>query len=140
IGTGHRVITLLSQWGILQVCTGRRSIVLPANGPQTPAAVSAGPETARPQHTGLSAQTPAVHAGTADSSTRRLLTLELVHLGISIRTMRTQADPDDFETLQQLMLDAVRRAGGDRERIGDYELCVRLPDHGEPVTTVVIAA
>jgi len=54
--------------------------------------------------------------------------------------MRAQADPDDFETLQQLLLDAVRRVGGDRERVGEYELAVRLPGQDEPFTTVVAAA
>jgi hypothetical protein len=51
------------------------------------------------------------HAETAqaESATNRdMVTLELVYLGTSVRRMRTQADPDDLDALQQLMLDAAR--------------------------------
>lgn len=75
-----------------------------------------------------------------DRPQRYTLTLDLLHLGTRVRTMRAQADPDDFDTLQQLLLDAVRRAGGDPERVGEYELAVRLPGQDEPLTTVVAAA
>ena len=78
------------------------------------------------------------HAETA--AKRDLLMLELVHLGTSVRRMRTQADPEDLDALQQLMLAAVRRAGGDRSRIGEYEMNVRLAGSAETIETVVVAA
>jgi hypothetical protein len=42
------------------------------------------------------------------------LDIELFHLGQSVRTYRTQADPTNTDELLQLLLDAVRRTGGQR--------------------------
>jgi hypothetical protein len=81
------------------------------------------------------------HAETAQAQSaanRDLVTLELVPLGASVRRMRTQADPDDgLDALQQLMLDAVRRAGGDRSRSGESEMNARLAGSAETIATVV---
>jgi hypothetical protein len=83
------------------------------------------------------------HAETAQAESvaeRDLLTLELVHLGTSVRRMRTQADPDDLDTLQQLMLDALRRASGSWSRIGKSERNVRLAGSAdETLETGVVA-
>jgi hypothetical protein len=81
-----------------------------------------------------------VETAQAESAANRdLLTLELVHLGISVRRMRTQADPDDLDALQQLMLDAVRRGGSDRSRSGESEVNARLAGSAETIATVVVA-
>jgi hypothetical protein len=53
------------------------------------------------------------HAETAQTeiaANRDLVILELMPLGTSVRRMRSQADPDDLDALQPLMLDAARRA------------------------------
>jgi integrase len=147
VGTGHRVLALLNQWGVLQVRNGHPSLVLPC--PDTPAALGSVPaDTAAPAELGAA-------ASTAATSTNRdqdgqpvpsrpagvsLLRLRLLHLGNPVRSFATQADPDDFATLQQLLADAVGRAGGDRARIGEYELQVHLGDQPQPLTTVVMAA
>jgi hypothetical protein len=82
------------------------------------------------------------HAETvqAESAANRdLLTLELVHRGTSARRMRTKADPDDLDARQQLMLDALRRASGDRSRIGESEMDVRLAGPVETFAVGVVA-
>jgi integrase len=128
VGTAHRVMTLLNQWGILTVRNGRRSIVNAVEptdpGQQNPTAAGTEPATRTLR----------------EKASPHPLTLHLVHLGTSVRTMRTQADPDDVETLQKLLLDAVRRVGGDRSRIGEYELTVHLAGNPDAIATVVVAA
>jgi len=84
----------------------------------------------------------ASHAETVQAervAKRDLLTLKLVHLGVSVRRMRTQANPDDLDALQQLMLEAVRRGGGDRSRSGESEMNPRLSGGAETIATVVAA-
>jgi integrase len=128
VGTAHRVITLLSQWNVLRVCPGQRSLVLPLPAVSR-TTESNGNETTRPV------------AETAESKTRtQPLTLELLHLGRTIRILRTAADPHDFDALLRLMRDAVHRIGADPARIGEYEMAVRLADASEPLATVVTAA
>jgi hypothetical protein len=68
------------------------------------------------------------HAQTA--ANRDLLTLE---------RMRTQADPDDLDALQLLILDALRHADGDRSRIGEYETNIPLAGPAETLATGVVA-
>src|SRR5215470_5537789 len=70
---------------------------------------------------------------------RDLLRLELVHLGTGVRRVRTQADPAGFDALQQLMLDAARRAGGDRFRSGEAEMNLRLAGSEETLVAGVVA-
>jgi hypothetical protein len=73
------------------------------------------------------------------AANRDLLTLKLVHLGASVRRMRTLADPDDLDALQQLMLDVARRGGGDRSCSGESEMNLRLSGSAETIATVVAA-
>lgn len=68
---------------------------------------------------------------------REALDLELVHLGQRLRTYRTDADPNDSEELLQLLLDAVRRTGGQEANAGDYELVVRYAGERGVVTTFI---
>ena len=127
------MITLLRSWNVLTVRNGRPSLVRP---PADTAASSVGPA-------GAADHLAAARADRGERSQparRQVLTLELVHLGRHVRRLRTQADPDDFDALQRLMVDAVHRAGGDPSRIGEYEMNVHLADDAEPVATVVVAA
>jgi hypothetical protein len=66
------------------------------------------------------------------------LTLELVHVGSSVRRMGIQADRDEFDALQQLVLDADRCAGSDWSRIGESERNARLAGSAETLATVVV--
>jgi integrase len=149
IGTAHRVITLLSQWGVLSVANGRRSVVRALSTVPGPAetestlATSGGPTTeteSRPANQDHGERDQSRPASSQNSPRRPLLTLDLVHLGTRIRRLRAQADPNDFDTLQQLMLDAIRRVGADQSQLGDFEMAVHLDGNEEPITTVVIAA
>jgi integrase len=134
IGTAHRVITHLNQWGVLRVENGRRSVVRALDSSETATATtSAVTESAAPDPPDQSRPAPA-------PTSRQLLTLDLIHLGTRIRRVRAQANPDDFDTLQRLMLDAIRRTGADQSQLGDYEMAVHLDDTDKPITTVVIAA
>jgi len=140
IGTGHRIVSLLQRWGVVEVRNGRPSMVLPCPEPvePSPAVPSPQPHQIAAAPTPVDAPVPTPQPAVASSSS--LLRLDLVHLGTVGRTVTTQADPHDFATLQRLLADAVRRAGGDRARIGEYELAVHLADQAEPLTTVVMAA
>lgn len=68
---------------------------------------------------------------------REALDLEVVHLGQRLRTYRTHADPNNSEELLQLLLDAVRRTGGQQADIRDYELVVRYAGERGVVTTFI---
>jgi integrase len=65
------------------------------------------------------------------------LDIELVHLGQSVRTYRTQADPTNTDELLQLLLDAVQRTGGSQTNVRDYELLVRYAGDCGVVTTFI---
>jgi hypothetical protein len=67
-----------------------------------------------------------------------VLDLELVHLGRSVRTYRTEADPTDTAQLLGLLADAIRRNGGEDAKPADYELVVRYAGERGVVTTVVV--
>jgi hypothetical protein len=70
---------------------------------------------------------------------RDLLTLELVDVGSTVRRMGAQADRDEFDAPQQLMLDADRCAGSDCSRIGESERNAGLAGSAETLATVVVA-
>ena len=54
-----------------------------------------------------------------------------------MRTYRTQADPNNADELLQLLLDAVRRTGGNEADVRDYELVVRYAGERGVVTTFI---
>jgi hypothetical protein len=65
------------------------------------------------------------------------LDLQLVRLGRTVRTYRTEADPANTGQLLALLRDAVRRVGGDDADVSDYELVVRYAGERGIVTTVI---
>jgi integrase len=154
----HRTITQLKSKGVLEVRNGHRSVVLPRAEAGSTAGSQDRPQQAPPVApastavlTSVSTPTPAVEptpalaptaasVGQPSGSAAQLVTLDLMHLGTSVRKMTTEADPTDFAVLRKLLLAAVRRSGGDVSQVEDYELAVHLPGQTEPVTTVVVAA
>ena len=68
------------------------------------------------------------------------LDLEVRQLGKVAGKLRTAADPEDSDTLHQLLVQAIKRSGGDVTEIGDYELIVRHAGTDEVVATYVAAA
>lgn len=120
IGTAHRVLDLLKQWGLLSGGGrgNRHRIVRPTvDAPSPPH------ESARP--TGNAA--PAEEA----------LDLDLVHHGQVVRTFRTTADPGNTTQLLSLLVDTVRRVGPDRDP-ADYELVVRYAGERGIVATLIL--
>jgi hypothetical protein len=65
------------------------------------------------------------------------LDLQLIRLGRVLRAYRTEADSADTRQLLSLLLDAVRRVGGEDADAGDYELVVRYAGERGVITTVV---
>jgi DNA-binding transcriptional regulator YhcF (GntR family) len=65
------------------------------------------------------------------------LDIELFHLSQSVRTYRTQADPNNPDELLDLLLDAVRRTGGSEANVRDYELVVRYAGERGVVATFI---
>jgi integrase len=134
----HRAITHLKDRGVLEVRNGHRSIVLPCDEPHPTTAADMPPHSAVPGN--LATSQPEVPDISSEGSTPGLVTLDLMHLGTSVRTMITRADPTNFDILERLLRAAVRRVGGDPNDLIDYELVVHVPGQHEPVTTVVVAA
>jgi DNA-binding transcriptional regulator YhcF (GntR family) len=126
----HQAMQLLKSWGLL---TGggrgkRLAIVRPVAEDQPDEEPAVQHPTAVQPDGPVSA--PAVAAPEA-------LDIELFHLGQSVRTYRTQADPNNADELLQLLLDAVRRTGGNEADVRDYELVVRYASERGVVTTFI---
>jgi integrase len=119
VGTAHRALELLKSWQLLAGGGrgNRYTIVVP---PEPSPAPSAEPE--------LATEPDACEA----------LDLELMHLGRSVRTFRTEANPTDTAQLLALLTAAIRRAGGEDAKPADYELVVRYAGERGVVTTVVV--
>jgi hypothetical protein len=146
IGTAHRALTLLRTWGLVELSRGRRGIVLPANRGGLPVTqLATHKKEAATNFGAVSTESqPALLAHVAsgsdgDAQGRHVLELELVSLGISFRRMITEADPTDFAALQQLMRDALRRAGTEPTRFGEFEMNVRIAGRTDPITTLVVS-
>jgi integrase len=107
--TAQRAIQLLSQWGLVRVEPGRPTFVAPRE--KNVAEVTSAP---------------------ADIvAASQALELEVRRLGAAVATLRTQADPNDSESLHRLLLGAVKRHGCQPAEIDDFELVVRAAD-GDP--------
>jgi integrase/DNA-binding transcriptional regulator YhcF (GntR family) len=123
VSTAQRAVKLLYEWGLVEVNSGRRTLVKYV---ATSAASNA------------VASTGAVAADARSSAAdMRLLDLEVRRLGKPIAKFRAEADPDSPKDLRQLLVGAIRRSGGDLADIGDYELAVNLAGSPALVTTFV---
>lgn len=145
INAAHAAVNQLSTWGFVTVSRGKRSTVTDqANWPEPPPTVDRAPETVgEPPHAQatqpvVTPPEPVQAADPADRPDRReALDLEIVRLGQRVRTYRTHADPDNSEELLHLLLDAVRRSGGQPADVRDYELVVRYAGERGVVTTFI---
>lgn len=119
--TARRAVQLLSTWGLVDVVNGRPTLVRQlATDADATAHYEAAPRARQP-------------AGT------EALDLEVRHLGNVLSNLRTVADATDSDQLHQLLVGAIRRAGGDESAIADYELVVRNAGERGVVTTFVAA-
>lgn len=122
-GTAHRAISLLRTWGLIDVKQGRRSLVI-----------------YRPDALNIDESVPQSAPSGAQIGSRQLLDVEVVHLSAVVRSIRTEADPDDPVELRQILKDAVIRLGGDESEIGRYELNIRRAGESDLLTTFVATA
>lgn len=67
----------------------------------------------------------------------RNLDLRIVRKTRSIAKLTVQADPNDIERLQKLLLEAVRRDGWDAQRVNEFEMEVRYAGEPKLLRTVV---
>lgn len=119
--TARRAVQLLSEWRLVEVVNGRPTLVRQLAGAADADAMAE----------------PGDHLDAAVAG--EALDLEVRRLGKSIKTMRAVADLTDAAQLQQLLSDAIRRAGEDESAIGDYELVVRYAGERGIATTFVAA-
>lgn len=71
---------------------------------------------------------------------RKLLQLTVRRRRRRVTELTTDADPRDEQELRHLLADAVRRDGAPPDRIGEYEMDVRLvTDPSKKITTFVAA-
>jgi len=130
VGTAHRALTLLKDWGLVDASRGRRATILPIEPTATPPDQ---PTLAEPS--GILAETNS----TAEGSTmaRHLLDLEVRRKGQVVAKLTAEADPKDARDLRQLLLDAVKRDGRTEPQIGEYEMDVRYAGKAPLITTFV---
>jgi integrase len=110
VGTAHRAVGRLGEWGLIDAQRGKRPAVLgpSAAGADSP---SAGRGAIRP---------PTADLGGADRC--QLVNVEVRRSGTVIARLMTEIDPRNAGELRRLLLDAVRRDGHDEAEVGAYEL------------------
>ncbi|WP_460666112.1 tyrosine-type recombinase/integrase [Kribbella swartbergensis] len=119
VSTAQRAVKLLDEWGLVEVNSGRRTLVKYV----TPAASTA--------------PRPPDDQAQRSVGEPRLLDLEVRQLGKPIAKFRASADPGSSQELRQLLVGAIRRSGGELADIGDYELSVSLAGSADLMTTFV---
>jgi integrase len=154
-GTAHRALELLKTWGL--ITGGRRgvrhTIVIPADPQPVSPAPSVGPVSPAAPVSAVAPVSPEVSPAASPPAPvssvalreppasppdlSEALDLQLVRLGRTVRTYRTEADPANTSQLLALLMDAVRRVGGDDTEVSEYELVVRYAGERGVVTTVV---
>lgn len=145
INAAHAAVNQLAEWGFVTVSRGKRSTVTdPTHWPTQLAAGDkdadqAGdaddPETGQP--VGQPQEPVQAVEPVGQPERREALDLEVIRLGQRLRKFRTHADPNNGEELLQLLLDAVRRTGGQQTEIRDYELVVRYAGERGEITTFI---
>ncbi len=128
--TARRAIQLLSSWGLVTVANGRPTLVRDRVEDRDTDKV---PEP-------LDTTAAAVEQPNATGAPVEPLDLEVRRLGQPVNAFRAEADPNDTSELRQLLLDAVRRSGGNEAEIGDYELVVRYAGERGIAATFVATA
>jgi integrase/DNA-binding transcriptional regulator YhcF (GntR family) len=118
VTTAQRAVQLLSDWGYVEVNTGRRTLVR--------------------RLTSADAAAEQVGRSTASRRARaELVDLEIRRLGETVTRLSTVVDPADAGALRKLLGDAVRRDGRGASALGDYEMVVRYSGERGVVATFV---
>lgn len=121
VGTAHRALALLREEGRIELVAGRGYRVLAAPLHVVGAAPSSGDPVMSTAH---------ANEGPA------MLDLVLRRHGEVVARFSTEADPSDADDLADVLIAAVRRAGGPDEDAAEYELEVRS-NRGDLVRTFV---
>jgi integrase/DNA-binding transcriptional regulator YhcF (GntR family) len=116
--TVHRAVALLSDWGLVELHSGRRTLV---------------------RQLRESSQSTGANVDRNQRSDRNTILLDLVirRLGKVVGTVRAEADPDNPEDLHRLLAHAIRRNGDNESAIGDYEMIVKHAGEVDAITTFV---
>jgi integrase/DNA-binding transcriptional regulator YhcF (GntR family) len=122
VSTVHRAVSLLKDWGLVELHSGRRTLVRHLQVPSTETSPRVDQE-----------GRPNIHGST-------LLDLEIRRLGEIVSRARTESDPKNPAALRGLLTDAVRRCGDVESAIGEYEMVVRPAGGDEVITTFVASA
>jgi integrase len=126
VSTAHRAVALLRTWGLVEVTTGRPTIVRRIDEPPTERHAAPVPVTATPLR--------------GDRRGRAVLSLEVRHLGRLVRLLTVEADPGNTRDLRQILAAAVRRHGHNESEIADYEMDVRYANDPTLLTTFATLA
>jgi integrase len=126
VSTAHRAVALLRTWGLVEVTTGRPTIVRRIDEPPTERHAAPVPVTATPLR--------------GDRRGRAVLSLEVRHLGRLVRLLTVEADPGNTRDLRQILGVAVRRHGHNESEIADYEMDVRYANDPTLLTTFATLA
>jgi integrase/DNA-binding transcriptional regulator YhcF (GntR family) len=118
VSTVHRAVSLLKDWGFVDVNSGRRTIVRRLHEPTAAAGVRG-------------------HRAQPSSQNAVLLDIMIRRLGTVVARFQAEADPGNPKELRRLLVDAVRRSGDNESEIGDYEMTVGHAGKGEMITTFV---
>jgi len=128
VGTAHRAVVLLGEWGLVDVRAGRRAVVIsPADSASSPRATAV-------------VEVPAadIAPAPAPAAAPVLVELELRRGAMSAGRWTTAVESLDAAVLECLLRDAIRRSGtDDTADSGAYELVVRQRGIPEPVMTFV---
>jgi len=127
VGTAHRAVVLLGDWGLIDIRRGHRAVVLDRDTATDPGStVTTTTEGAAPA---------APTAGPSGGSV--LLDLVVRHRGNVAARFTTAADPRNAAELQQILVDTVRRRGGADDLLTDYEMDVHRAGEAESMMTFV---
>jgi integrase len=113
VGTAHRAVVLLGEWGLVDIRRGRRAVVVVDRA--LPATTEAANEEA-PRIPG--------EPRTVTPTDQMLIELALRRGGTEVGRLTAAVTALSARVLRQLLGDAIRRAGEDAP-IGDYEMDVR---------------
>jgi DNA-binding GntR family transcriptional regulator len=118
--TAQRGVQLLEQLGLVRVEPGRPTLVEPRGAPTSPPLPTRSDQPTR-EALGSSQQ----------------LDVEILRLGLSVTTFRTQANPSDSASLHRLLLGALKRQGARPDDIDEFELVARAVGDSTVLTPYV---
>lgn len=68
---------------------------------------------------------------------RELLDLEIRRLGRTVKKLSTEADPKDARELRRMLVEAIKRDGGQESQVAEYEMDLRRSGEPKVLTTFV---